>query len=57
MIKQLFTNKEIENNFNVIKDKEYRELVENLQMPSYLYGSVLPEKNCFNNNENNGAKR
>jgi len=42
-----YTNEEIIENFAVIGDEEFREIVSSLLFPSYLYGDIFPEEKYF----------
>ncbi len=44
-----YTNEEIRENFEVISDEEFREIVSSLALPKYLYGDMFPEEKYFEN--------
>ena len=39
-----YNEEDIKKEFTIITDEEFRDIVENGYMPSYLYGSMYPEK-------------
>jgi len=43
-MEKLYSEEDIKKEFNMISDNEFRDAVENLKLPSYLYGEAFPEK-------------
>lgn len=43
-MKKLYSEEDIRKEFGMISDNEFRDAVENLEFPSYLYGELFPEK-------------
>lgn len=42
-----YSEKDIKKNFTIITDEEFRDLANNLELPDYMYGSAIPEKEFF----------
>ena len=46
-MKEGYSEKDIKKNFTIITDEEFRDLTSNLELPDYIYGSAVPEKEFF----------
>lgn len=46
-MKEEYSEKDIKKNSTIITDEEFRDLASNLELPDYMYGSAVPEKEFF----------